>query len=218
MRKAEVLAGGDNPRFVVPSMEAPTPPQVDDGLYGARGNGATAIKARQCDLPRDRASATTCLAAQCSSFLGGAADVLHHALRTQPLHHTTLAQAQPSTVILPPSKWPRRSNSPRSASSSTCPASCPVQVLLSPYPHPTVPRPDTWEHHVLTHAPFPGVLTRFQAHGTAPPHPGPFAVGLVGAQRRDPKPHPHPSDGDPRNFPAAFFARGKHHQWYVIVA
>ena len=37
--KAEVMAAGDNPRFVVTSFTAPTPQQVYDDLYGARGNG-----------------------------------------------------------------------------------------------------------------------------------------------------------------------------------
>ena len=36
--KAEVMAAGDNPRFVVTSLEAPPPQQVYEDLYCARGN------------------------------------------------------------------------------------------------------------------------------------------------------------------------------------
>jgi len=36
--KAEVMAAGDNPRFVVTSLAAPTPQQVYEDLYCARGN------------------------------------------------------------------------------------------------------------------------------------------------------------------------------------
>jgi Transposase DDE domain group 1 len=60
--KAEVMAAGDNPRFVVTAFEAPTPQHVYEDLYCARGNCANAIKAVQCDLHSDRTSATTFLA------------------------------------------------------------------------------------------------------------------------------------------------------------
>src|SRR5215813_9368644 len=60
--KAEVMAAGDNPRFVVTSLTAPTPQQVYDDLYCARGNCENDIKAVKCDLHSDRTSATTFLA------------------------------------------------------------------------------------------------------------------------------------------------------------
>ena len=60
--KAEVMAAGDNPRFVVTSLEAPTPQRVYEELYCARGNGENDIKAVKCDLQSDRTSATTFLA------------------------------------------------------------------------------------------------------------------------------------------------------------
>jgi hypothetical protein len=94
------MAVGAPPRFVVTSMEAPTPPQVSAVLSCARGNGAKAIKAVPCALPRDRTSATTCLANALRLLLAWAASVLHHALRRHPLQQTALAPAQPSTVIL----------------------------------------------------------------------------------------------------------------------
>ena len=48
--KAEVMAAGDNPRFVVTSLAAPTPQRVYEELYCARGNGENDIKAVKCDL------------------------------------------------------------------------------------------------------------------------------------------------------------------------
>jgi hypothetical protein len=60
--KAEVLAAGDTPRFVVTSLAAPSPPQTYEDSYCARGNGANQIQAVKCDLHSDRTSATTFLA------------------------------------------------------------------------------------------------------------------------------------------------------------
>ena len=48
--KAEVLAAGDNPRFVLTSLAAPPPQQVYEDLYCARGNCENDIKAVKCDL------------------------------------------------------------------------------------------------------------------------------------------------------------------------
>jgi hypothetical protein len=60
--KAEVMAAGDHPRFVVPSLEAPPPQQLYEALYCARGNCENDIKALKCDLHSARTSATTFLA------------------------------------------------------------------------------------------------------------------------------------------------------------
>src|SRR5215475_1852153 len=60
--KAEVMAAGDNPRFVVTSLVAPTPQRVYEEIYCARGNWENDIKAVKCDLHSDRTSATTFLA------------------------------------------------------------------------------------------------------------------------------------------------------------
>jgi len=59
VRKAEVLSAGDTPRFVVPSLEAPTPQRRYADLSGARGNGANESKAVKTALHSDRTSATT---------------------------------------------------------------------------------------------------------------------------------------------------------------
>lgn len=97
--KAEVMEKGDNPRFVVTSLTQPTPQIVYEQLYCARGNDENYIKAIKCDLKSDRTSDTTFLANHMRLYYACAAYVLHHALRTQTLQHTELAQAQPSTVI-----------------------------------------------------------------------------------------------------------------------
>src|SRR5207244_9959248 len=98
--KAEVMSAGDTPRFVVTSLEAPTPQMLYEELYCARGNCENDIKAVKTDLHSDRTSATTFLANGMRLLLACAAYILHHTLRTQTLQPTALAKAQPSTVIL----------------------------------------------------------------------------------------------------------------------
>src|SRR2546429_3338172 len=56
------MSAGDNPRFVVTSLAAPTPQMLYEDLYCARGNCENEIKAVKCDLQSDRTSATTFLA------------------------------------------------------------------------------------------------------------------------------------------------------------
>jgi hypothetical protein len=60
--KAEVMQAGDNPRFVVTSLDAPTPAILYADRYCARGNCENDIKAVKIDLRSDRTSATTFLA------------------------------------------------------------------------------------------------------------------------------------------------------------
>jgi hypothetical protein len=98
--KAEVLALGDNPRFVVTSMTLPQPQTVYTELYCARGQSENFIKQVKCDLAADRTSCTTFLANCMRLQLHAAAYVLHQQLRTEALQHTELATAQPNTVIL----------------------------------------------------------------------------------------------------------------------
>jgi len=124
------MAAGDTPRFVVTSLEAPTPQIVYEDLYCARGNGENDIKAVKCDLHRDRTSATTFLANAMRLLLAGAAYVLPHALRTHTLHHTALAQAQPSTVILTLCKIATQLKQYKDRILLHLPSSCPVKALL----------------------------------------------------------------------------------------
>jgi hypothetical protein len=128
--KAEVMSAGDNPRFVVTSLEAPTPQMLYEDLYCARGNCENAIKAVKLDLHSDRTSATTFLANAMRLVLACAAYALHHALRTNTLQHTTLAQAQPSTVILTLFKIATQIKQYKDRILLHLPSSCPVKALL----------------------------------------------------------------------------------------
>jgi hypothetical protein len=128
--KAEVMAAGDNPRFVVTSLEAPPPQTVYEDLYCARGNCENDIKAVKCDLHSDRTSATTFLANAVRLLLACAAYVLHHALRTHTLAHTALATAQPSTVILTLFKVATHVKQYKDRILLHLPTSCPVKALL----------------------------------------------------------------------------------------
>jgi hypothetical protein len=128
--KAEVMAAGDNPRFVVTSLGAPTPQHVYEDLYCARGNCENDIKAVKNDLHSDRTSATTFLANAMRLLLACAASVLHHALRTHTLQHTALAQAQPSTVILTLFKIATQIKQYKDRILLHLPSACPVKALL----------------------------------------------------------------------------------------
>ena len=128
--KAEVMAAGANPRFVVTSLEAPPPQQVYEDLYCARGNCENDIKAVKNDLHSDRTSATTFLANATRLLLSCAAYVLHHALRTHTLAHTALAPAQPSTVILTLFKVATQVKQYKDRILLHLPTSCPVKALV----------------------------------------------------------------------------------------
>jgi hypothetical protein len=128
--KAEVMSAGDNPRFVVTSLNAPTPQMLYEDLYCARGNCENDIKAVKNDLRSDRTSATTFLANAMRLILACAAYALHHALRTSTLHHTALAQAQPSTVILTLFKIATQVKQYKDRILLHLPSSCPVKALL----------------------------------------------------------------------------------------
>lgn len=128
--KAEVMAAGDNPRFVVTSLAAPPPQMLYEDLYCARGNCENDIKAVKCDLHSDRTSATTFLANSMRLLLACAAYVLHHALRRDTLQHTALAQAQPSTVILTLFKVAPQLTQDKDRLLLHLPSSWPVKTLL----------------------------------------------------------------------------------------
>ena len=128
--KAEVMSAGDTPRFVVTSLDAPTPQMLYEDLYCARGNCENDIKAVQCDLPSDRTSAPTFLANARRLLLACAAYALHHALRTHTLQHTGLANAQPATVILTLLKVATQIKQYKDRILLHLPSSCPVKALL----------------------------------------------------------------------------------------
>ena len=124
------MSAGDNPRFVVTSLEAPTPQMLYENLYCARGNCENDIKAVKTDLHSDRTSATTFLANAMRLLLACAAYALHHALRTQTLQHTALAQAQPSTVMLTLFKVAAQVTQYKERSLLHLPSSCPGTALF----------------------------------------------------------------------------------------
>jgi hypothetical protein len=128
--KAEVMSVDDNPRFVVTSLEAPTPQMLYEDLYCARGNCENDIKAVKNDLHSDCTSATSFLANAMRLLLACAAYVLHHALRVHTLQHTALAQAQPSTVILTLFKIATQIKQYKDRILLHLPSSCPVKALL----------------------------------------------------------------------------------------
>jgi hypothetical protein len=128
--KAEVMALGDNPRFVVTSLDLPTPKSLYCDLYCARGQDENWIKMLKNDLASDRTSDHRFLANHLRLFFSCGAYVLHHALRTEVLVHTELAQAQPATVILKRFKIAVRVVQYKDRIKLHLPSSCPVKALL----------------------------------------------------------------------------------------
>lgn len=98
--KAEVMALGDNPRYVVTSLTDPTPDILYKELYCARGQDENFIKAVKNDLASDRTSDHAFLANHLRLFYACAGYVLIHSLRENTLVHTELAKAQPMSIIL----------------------------------------------------------------------------------------------------------------------
>jgi hypothetical protein len=128
--KAEVMTGDDNPRFVVTSLTLPSPESLYRDLYCARGQDENCIKMLKNDLASDRTSDHGFLANHLRLFFACGAYVLHHALRTNLLVHTELAQAQPLTVILTLFKIAVRVLQYQDRVKLQLPAHCPVKALL----------------------------------------------------------------------------------------
>jgi hypothetical protein len=128
--KAEVTARGDNPRFVVTSLDLPGPACVYRDLYCARGQDENFIKMIKNDLASDRTSDSTFLANQMRLFFSCAAYVLHHTLRTEILVGTEPANAQPATVIIKLFKLAVRVVQYKDRVRLHLPSSCPVKTLL----------------------------------------------------------------------------------------
>ncbi len=100
--KAEHLAKGANPRFVVTSL----PPsragakRLYEKLYCARGDMENRIKEQQLGLFADRTSAATLRANQLRLYFASFAYVLLYGLRRLGLKGSTLARAQCTTIRL----------------------------------------------------------------------------------------------------------------------
>jgi hypothetical protein len=100
--KAEHLAKGANPRFVVTSLAAEryAAPVLYEDLYCARGDMENRIKEQQRSLFADRTSCHTMRANQLRLWLSSVAYVLMQTLRQQGLRDTSLAKAQCDTIRL----------------------------------------------------------------------------------------------------------------------
>ena len=100
--KAEHLAKGSNPRFVVTSLarRKASARRLYEQLYCARGDMENRIKEQQLDLFADRTSAHQMRANQLRLYFSSFAYVLLNALRRLGAAGTALARAQCGTLRL----------------------------------------------------------------------------------------------------------------------
>jgi hypothetical protein len=100
--KAEHLAKGPNPRFIVTSLPASAieARTLYEDVYCARGEVENRIKEQQLDLFADRTSAATMRANQLRLWFASFAYVLLEALRRIGLRHTQFASATCGTIRL----------------------------------------------------------------------------------------------------------------------
>ncbi len=99
--KAEHLAKGSNPRFIVTSLpKRQLPADIYERIYCARGDMENRIKEQQLGLFADRTSAATMRANQLRLYFSSFAYMLMHALRRLGLKGTDLANAQCGTIRL----------------------------------------------------------------------------------------------------------------------
>jgi hypothetical protein len=135
--KAEVLPGSgglpdkDNERFVVTTLRGASPRTLYQQDYCARGQAENLIKQVKCDLKSDRTSASSYLANFARLLLTAAAYVLHQQLRQLGLQGTSLANAQPRTVILSLFKIAARVKQYKDRVLLHLPSACPVKTLLA---------------------------------------------------------------------------------------
>jgi len=100
--KAEYLAKGENPRFIVTSMKTE---QIEaralyEDFYCARGEMENRIKEQQLGLFADRTSTSWMRSNQLRLYFSSFAYILVHALRRLGLQGTELAKAQCDTIRL----------------------------------------------------------------------------------------------------------------------
>ena len=129
--KAEVMALGDNPRYVVTSLTDPSPDVLYKELYCARGQDENFIKAVKNDLASDRTSDHAFLANHLRLFYSCAAYALIHGLRENTLVHTELAKAQPVSIILKLFKLAVRVVQYKDRIKLSLPTSCPMKGVLA---------------------------------------------------------------------------------------
>jgi len=98
--KAEHLPAGPNARFVVTNLTTPTPAELYDTLYTARGDMENRIKEQPLALFADRTRCHTFLANQFRVLLSAAAYVLIETLRRTAWAGTELEPAPAGTIRL----------------------------------------------------------------------------------------------------------------------
>ena len=128
--KAEVMALGENTRFIVTSLPGLDAGVLYEDIYCARGQAENYIKHLKDDLAADRTSCTSFLANCMRLLLHAAAYILHQQLRTQALQHTALSQAQPKTIIAKLFKIAVRVRQCKNRIVLNLPSACPMKRLL----------------------------------------------------------------------------------------
>ena len=100
--KAEYLAKGENPRFIVTSMasEEKEARELYENFYCARGDMENRIKEQQLGLFADRTSTSWMRSNQLRLYFSSFAYILMQALRRLGLEGTELAKAQCNTIRL----------------------------------------------------------------------------------------------------------------------
>jgi len=98
--KAEITEQGENPRFIVTSLETHRPSFIYETVYCSRGQMENFIKDHKLALNSDRTSCHGFSANSFRLFMHSAAYVLMHALRDKALAGTELAKAQFDTIRL----------------------------------------------------------------------------------------------------------------------
>lgn len=109
--KAEVMVGGDNPRFVVTNLPATglagdedrqrfAPARLYEQLYCARGEMENLLKQQVLDLQADRMSSHSMASNQLRLWLSAFAYLLLERMRTLGCHGTELARATVGTLRL----------------------------------------------------------------------------------------------------------------------
>jgi len=100
--KAEYLAKGENPRFIVTSMgsEEKEARELYEDFYCARGDMENRIKEQQLGLFADRTSTAWMRSNQLRLYFSSFAYILVHTLRRLGLEGTELAKAQCDTIRL----------------------------------------------------------------------------------------------------------------------
>lgn len=100
--KAEYLAKGENPRFIVTSIGSTEKGarELYEDFYCARGDMENRIKEQQLSLFADRTSTSWMRSNQLRLYLSSFAYILMHALRRLGLQGTELARAQCDTIRL----------------------------------------------------------------------------------------------------------------------